>query len=292
MFKVLLLLGSVLLSADCLNVLGLFPHPGRSHQDVFNPLLVELAERGHNLTIISHFDPPKQLANWKQISMGVFTDLHREAYDLNSFEVKFSGMDRYRHFTESFILSDLAKKMCEVLTNLPQVHDIVNNGEKFDVILVELFNSECAYGITHFIDAPVIGLQSHLPMPWTLEYYGQPEFSAYMPCIFLSSGPHMGFRERVENELFSHLYRVVFKYLAFMPEREIVQRNLNRTVPPLNEIAQRTSALLSNTHFTLHGPKPLLPGIVEAGGMHIRHTLAPLDLVIILCETSIPIFMN
>lgn len=36
-------------------ILGLFPHPGVSHFHFFHPILRGLAERGHEVTVISHF---------------------------------------------------------------------------------------------------------------------------------------------------------------------------------------------------------------------------------------------
>ena len=36
-------------------ILGLFPHPGVSHFHFFHPILRGLAERGHEVTVVSHF---------------------------------------------------------------------------------------------------------------------------------------------------------------------------------------------------------------------------------------------
>lgn len=38
-----------------LKILGLFPHPGISHFHFFHPILRGLAERGHEVTVVSHF---------------------------------------------------------------------------------------------------------------------------------------------------------------------------------------------------------------------------------------------
>lgn len=48
--------------ASSLKILGLFPHPGKSHFYFFHPILRELAERGHDVTVVSSFpdkNPPK-----------------------------------------------------------------------------------------------------------------------------------------------------------------------------------------------------------------------------------------
>lgn len=40
--------------SDSYNILVIFGHPGKSHYDAFGALFLELAEKGHNLTILSH----------------------------------------------------------------------------------------------------------------------------------------------------------------------------------------------------------------------------------------------
>lgn len=44
-------------SIDCKRkkILGLFPHPGVSHFHFFHPIMRGLAERGHEVTVLSHF---------------------------------------------------------------------------------------------------------------------------------------------------------------------------------------------------------------------------------------------
>jgi len=44
-------------------ILGLFPHPAKSHFNVFQPIMRELATSGHNVTVVSYFpdtNPPKE----------------------------------------------------------------------------------------------------------------------------------------------------------------------------------------------------------------------------------------
>lgn len=50
---VLLLLGLELCSGA--NILSVFPFPGLSHFVMFGPILKELAKRGHNVDVVSHF---------------------------------------------------------------------------------------------------------------------------------------------------------------------------------------------------------------------------------------------
>lgn len=52
---------------NCYNILGIFIHPGKSHFDMFYPLMRSLAERGHNVTVISHFPDKNPVQGYKDV---------------------------------------------------------------------------------------------------------------------------------------------------------------------------------------------------------------------------------
>lgn len=59
---IFLMLCQTSVDAVSLKILGIFPHPGKSHFYFFHPILRELAERGHDVTVLSPFpdkNPPK-----------------------------------------------------------------------------------------------------------------------------------------------------------------------------------------------------------------------------------------
>lgn len=56
-----------------------------------------------------------------------------------------------------------------------------------------------------------------------------------------------------------------------------MRRYINdQNMPYLGDLAKRTSMMFVNTHFSLSGPKPLPPTVIEIGGVHIQD-LKPLD---------------
>lgn len=55
-------------------ILTLVPMPARSHYNLFSRLVVELAEKGHEVTIVSGFKQSKPVKNLKEI---VLPDLYQ-----------------------------------------------------------------------------------------------------------------------------------------------------------------------------------------------------------------------
>lgn len=52
-----------------LNILGLFPHPGISHSHFFRPIMRALAEKGHDVTVVSHFPDSAPHQNYKDLPL-------------------------------------------------------------------------------------------------------------------------------------------------------------------------------------------------------------------------------
>jgi glucuronosyltransferase len=59
-------------------------------------------------------------------------------------------------------------------------------------------------------------------------------------------------------------------FFAELPLDKLYKKYFGQDIPPLSELKKRTSLILVNSHFSLHGPRPTVPGFVEVGGLHIQ----------------------
>ncbi|XP_057325141.1 UDP-glycosyltransferase UGT5-like [Microplitis mediator] len=255
-------------------ILGFFSHPGKSHFDVFEPLLVELANRGHDVTVISYFPRENNtINNYHDISL-----INKFNPFLNVVDLKKIFHTPLTPFLELFYLRSMGLQSCEDALNLPQVKNLINRKPKFDLILTEIFNSDCSLAIVDYLNnPPFIGLSSHVMMPWANGRIGNLDNPSYVPSLFHGFAPNMNFIERTFNTI-SLLYMKVFYQVAFnWPTQKIIDEAFGSS-KPLHDIARNTSAVLVNTHYSLHGPKPNLPNVVEVGGIHINPPPLPNDL--------------
>jgi hypothetical protein len=66
----LLALGNHVQPTDGANILAFFPLPIYSHFSGFNPLFLELADRGHRVTVVSPFQPKGTVpSTYKHVSI-------------------------------------------------------------------------------------------------------------------------------------------------------------------------------------------------------------------------------
>ncbi|XP_011865659.1 PREDICTED: UDP-glucuronosyltransferase 2B20-like isoform X4 [Vollenhovia emeryi] len=260
-----------------LKVLVVFGHLGKSHFDVFKPLLEELARRGHELTVISFFprtDSAKAkepLPNYNDINLDPEIGIHVNMIDLH--EIKHMW---YRPMQELFMLKFFADHSCNTCLRNVAVKELLQSDEKFDVILTENFNTNCYLGFIHRFKAPYLALLSHQIMPWTNNDMGNVDDPSYIPVIMLGLTRPLNFFSRMQNALWQSLAKIVYEYW-FRPDDQVIANKIfGPDLPKLKEIAQQSQALLVNTHSSIHGSRPQLPNVVEIGGIHIQFKINPL----------------
>lgn len=50
----------------------------------------------------------------------------------------------------------------------------------------------------------------------------------------------------------------------------LLKKKFGETIPSVTELSKHISMMFVNTHYSLSGPKPLPPTVVQIGGVHIQ----------------------
>ncbi|XP_011559615.3 UDP-glycosyltransferase UGT5 [Plutella xylostella] len=270
--------------AGAARVLGLFPHSGRSHQMVFEPLLRALAERGHHVTVVSFFPLDQPPANYTDVSLEGISPIGVETVNIEEFESLYSpyawprvlGVDRVlSQFLGFHPLAEMAVNICSKLVELPTLREALQ--KKYDVVLVENFSSDCMLGLlqAYGVQAPRVALLSSNLMPWSAERIGAAELPSYVPTVSTEFTDRMTFLQRMENSFVKLGLKQWFHYLIQEKEQELIEKSLGKKVD-LQALAKNTSLMLVNTFHGLNGVRPTVPGLVEVGGMHLQRARKPI----------------
>ncbi|KAF5280026.1 hypothetical protein FQA39_LY05407 [Lamprigera yunnana] len=277
-------------SAYCLKILGIFGHPGRSHFDVFKPLLIELSEKGHDVTVLGYFPLKEKIPRYKDV---ILKHPKKELASTVTLPNLASGLleqhlGAYFAFQESIFT-------CNNTLASSDYANLLNNTENVDIIIAEFFVSNCLlYPFMEKFKAPVVGITSHVLLTWSNSWVGNIYNPSYVPSPFLKKSNKMTFIERVENTLSALICNTFYKYVQFH-DTDVIKRHLNMT---LTADMYNTSLILVNSHFSLHKDKTFVPNIIEVGGIHIvklRSTPQVKELRMLSCHahlTSIVIFIN
>lgn len=100
---------------------------------------------------------------------------------------------------------------CELALNSTAIQNLLNTRPKYDVILMEQFNSECMMGVAWKLKAPIIGLSSCVMMPWHYDRVGQPLIASYVPALFLGLSENMTYAERLGNWITLNGLKLMYK---------------------------------------------------------------------------------
>lgn len=173
------------------------------------------------------------------------------------------------------------RENCEITLQTPAVQELIRKRPKYDVILVEAFNSDCMLGMAHRINAPVISLSSCAMMPWHYSRIGNPQTPSLTPTLFMGYSDNMNFRQRISNWVAFYGMKVLYYAFSDTDANSLVKKYIGEDVPDVRELAKKTSMYFVNQHYSLGGAKPLIPSVIELGGIHIKDQ-QPLEEVILI----------
>lgn len=243
-------------------ILALLPFTAKSHFVMEEALMKGLAARGHQVFVVNHYPQAHSVPNYTDISL---VGSMRNAFEDTPLENVGTG----DVLMSVNMLANIAVETCEKVLSFPPIQMLINSEEKFDLIIVEQFNTDCMLGFVHKFKVPFIAIGTSVMMPWGNVRFGNPDNPSYIPHHFLAHSDRMSFSERIVNTVYQISVQWAYHFLMDMPTQKIARKYFGESLPPLADIARNTSLLLLNTHFSTNQPRPLVPQIIEVGGLHL-----------------------
>ena len=240
------------------NILFLYPNCSPSHKNVAVPTMLGLADRGHNVTVISSFktEPHKNL---------------RDIIPFNNFDYipNTYALELRRRGLLGNLLIDYSHlyDFCDKVYENEEVKELLK--QKFDLILMDAFTNECMLGLIYKLGAPFI-ITSPLPVAHHVAaYVGNRLPLSFVPHFIVPFGHQMTFLERAMNILGNQIGTHIFVH-TFPYHEQVYKKHLGNDLPGVYEILKNVSMILVNSHFDFNFPRPTLPDVVEVGAAHCR----------------------
>ncbi|XP_055919830.1 UDP-glycosyltransferase UGT5 [Eupeodes corollae] len=251
--------------AEQSNILGLFPHFGYSHFKVYSPILRELAKRGHNVTAVTYIKTPEPHPNYHELLLE-----GKSGVDVLSLEDHVPSRSLWTMFMEFYLLHAEGQNACEAFYSSPHIEDIIrrHNEKPYDMVILEIFNTDCYLGLSYLLQVPVVGLSSCALMPWHYSRIALPDNPSYIQSEFIGFSEELNWQERLINFIQSNGNKLLYR-LTEWNDNAVIRKYLNVNVD-VREIAKTTTSLvLVNQHYSLSGNRPLSAQVKEIGGVHI-----------------------
>ncbi|XP_018325089.1 UDP-glucuronosyltransferase 1-9 isoform X2 [Agrilus planipennis] len=252
---------------ECYKILVLFVHPGKSHFLAFEPLFKALAEKQHEITVVSYFPQKETIANYTDISPKSKVFTYTEEIVLGNYDGSWISTIK-----SALVLAEFSKISCKEHFSTKEVQNLIKSDVKFDVVIYEIFASDCLLGFAHKFKAPLIGVSTPgTVMPWAYDRVGNPSNPSFILNQFYNHYGPFDFSERLYNTILDVYTRTIYRLLTVPFDNEIIRKHFGNDVPDVQEIVMNTSMILLNSHFSLSQPFPQVPAIVEVCGVHIQN---------------------
>lgn len=110
--------------------------------------------------------------------------------------------------TAMHIFKYYGSDICDQMLESPQLKKLVKSSRKYDLVVVELYGSDCMLGFADIFGAPIVAVLGDEMVPWASDRMGNPENPSYMPHYLLPFESGMSLQNRVLNAFTGLAYKV------------------------------------------------------------------------------------
>lgn len=255
---------------DAYKILAIFPTLAKSHYFVGSALVRELAEKGHEVTMISPFSTKPPAKNVNDIVTTPSSEL------VNGFTPNFFEMKSMYIFQTFLMLYNLGATTVNATLQSKGVQELMNSKQKFDVIICEAFAIEAFLGFGHHFHAPVVAVSTFGASGFTTRLVGSPSPPSYVPNAFLPYTDRMTLLERVHNIITETIDHILYEWYHIPMQEKLYDQYFPDPKPDFRDITKNVSLVLLNTHFSLGRPRPYAVNMIEVGGLQVNRKPKPL----------------
>lgn len=110
--------------------------------------------------------------------------------------------------TAKYLFVEYGIELCDKLTKHPKIINLAKSSIKYDLIIAEVFGTDCLLGFAYVFKAPIVGVLGDILTPWANDRMGNPDNPSYLPNYLLPFRSKMILEDRILNTLSGVLYKI------------------------------------------------------------------------------------
>ncbi|CAH1402291.1 unnamed protein product [Nezara viridula] len=250
------------------NILVMMPYPLYSHTKSYLPLFIELAKRGHNVTMVSQYKLNEPVPNFNEIIVDdIMKDMHENKFDIRIMEGFLFRLFGLRLVCKLLLDDAFKSEGLKAFLN--------DTNSKFDMVITEtFFCQEPFVALGHKYGAIQVSVQTITLFMALSRVTGNPHNPAYVPSIVCPSSHQMNFWERSKSALANLLdyliSHITWLYLDYYMSSRLAPYPGFENLPPMVDMFKNFSLVLLDNHMAITYPRPYLPNVVEIGGLTVK----------------------
>lgn len=212
--SIVITLLSILASGQCANILGIFTVPMASHTIVHLSVAKVLAERGHNLTIVTLFDLPVRHKDFTVIQVPPSKEDEQQLNEAIGEATASASKGFLAAFLNAPNFFNILLRIMENAIRDPRVKALYENKDnKFDLMISGYLQNDFQLGIARKLKVPVIAAFPQQPLEFIASVVGNPSSLSSVPGMLtaVEKGKVMSLGQRFLEVLFSWGHSAVQK---------------------------------------------------------------------------------
>lgn len=248
------------------------PFGTKSHKNMYVPLVRELVNRGHNISVITNYVTADfaELDNIREIVLEQLS-LNMSHYP-NVFDSLLSSSWNWGNWGLTSQLlrtqSEYPPKVTNLLYSNPKVQHMLAN-DHFDLVIASQVLLMSSAPLAWHFKAPLMVFSPNTLFPGMGTILGDEEHTSYVPFVFSPYTDKMNLGQRILNTLTNEMV-LMFQQWYEGSTIFIVKEKAMPECPPVDDIIRNLTMVLINSHPSFTYARSLPPQVIEVGGIHCR----------------------
>jgi glucuronosyltransferase len=225
-------------------------------------VIKDLAERGHSITVLTPY-----LQNYGHPNI---TEIDIHIDPLKGTQLTWNDFQKMAHEVAVINANEWKLKCHAEQLKIPEVQKLINNEEKFDLIILEYFNHLTYLAFAELFDCPVVGITSQDPYFYVHEDFNGLTNPLIEPDFYLSFLPgDMNFFERLRSLIFYLNVKFILQPIQEFRYEKIIKENFPNNSKSIQELKKKMEILLINSSPVFKS-RQLTPNVIPLGFLHIE----------------------
>ncbi|KAL3285483.1 hypothetical protein HHI36_000015 [Cryptolaemus montrouzieri] len=239
------------------NILGIFWTPTKSHHILGSALLQALAEKGHNVTMLSPYEDDVNIPTFRQKKLegiaGTFGQIMNPNVSI---------------FQQTKMMYPILIQSLENFWQNEAIQELINTKEHYDVVIIMTFFNDGILAIPYHLKIPTIWFSPFGSTSLINRYVANPNLP-YSTNMQISDGIPNTFIGRLLMATMNMLLSSIEDYL-FNPTGDRILREYLPNVPSISELQKNVDLVLVNSHHSIETPRPYVPNMIQIGGFYAQ----------------------
>ncbi|KAF5269864.1 hypothetical protein FQR65_LT17907 [Abscondita terminalis] len=242
-------------------ILAVLPEGVASHQSIGITLVFALAERGHEITVLTPVVPKERHEH--------VTILKVDTEDFITNSIDLYTCNDFSLFASFSTINSLNAYWSEQFLKDANVQKLISSNAHFDLVLIDVLGNHAHKGFCYHFNAICVTINIFGANFWLDAQMGNPNNPSYVPDRHERYASSMSFFQRFHNS-FKFVIQSINFYWVSLPTQTAIMQRYFPGAPDLKDLFYNVSLSLVNSHFTNSLVVANLPNVVEIGGLHVR----------------------